>query len=70
MAIDAESVGTEIVTNRKTKKQARTSKFTLLLTKDELSQLHELANENGEPAAVLLRRLIKNTWRTYAEVLS
>jgi hypothetical protein len=56
--------------NRKPKKQARTSKFTLLLTKDELDQLHELADENGEPAAVLLRRLIKTTWRSYAEAAS
>jgi len=48
------------------KKTLRKSKFTLLMTDDELDHLRELADEEGEPASVFLRRLIKLTWESYA----
>lgn len=42
------------------KKNARGSKFTMLLSKDEQTQLHELAGREGVPASVYLRMLIRS----------
>ncbi len=38
----------------------RSSKFTMLLSKDEHVQLHELAGREGVPASVYLRMLIRS----------
>jgi hypothetical protein len=42
------------------KKNVRGSKFTMLLSKDEQVQLHELAGREGVPASVYLRMLIRS----------
>jgi hypothetical protein len=42
------------------KKSKRGSKFTMLLSRDEQAQLHELAAHSGVPASVYLRMLIRN----------
>jgi hypothetical protein len=42
----------------------RESKFTLLLSKEEHSQLHELAARAGEPASILLRRFIREAHKS------
>jgi hypothetical protein len=41
------------------KKARRGSKFTMLLSRDEQAQLHELAAHSGVPASVYLRTLIR-----------
>jgi hypothetical protein len=42
----------------------RASKFTMLLSRDEREQLYELAMDDGVPASVYLRTLIRNVHRT------
>jgi len=42
------------------KKNVRGSKFTMLLSKDEQAKLHELAGQQGVPASVYLRMLIRS----------
>lgn len=42
------------------KKNVRGSKFTMLLSKEEQVQLHELAGHEGVPASVYLRMLIRS----------
>jgi hypothetical protein len=39
------------------------TKFTLLLSGDEARQLRELANDSGESASVLLRKVIREMHR-------
>lgn len=43
----------------RSKATARGSKFTMLLSRDERSQLYELASNDGVPASVYLRTLIR-----------
>ena len=46
--------------NGSTHKPKRGSKFTMLLSRDEQAQLHELAAHSGVPASVYLRMLIRD----------
>jgi hypothetical protein len=46
--------------------EARGSKFTMLLSKDERSKLYELASADGVPASVYLRTMIRTE---YSETL-
>ena len=47
----------------RSKTTARGSKFTMLLSRDERSQLYELAMHDGVPASVYLRTLIRTVHR-------
>ena len=48
---------------RRLQMDARGSKFTMLLSKDERTQLYELAVADGVPASVYLRTLIRTVHR-------